>query len=118
MNADPRVMRALPRPAHPAGVRRDDRADATPPAQDGYGLWALELRSSGDLIGYTGLNRPSWTAPFTPCVEVGWRLTPAAWGAGYATEAGRAALGIGFGPVRPGRGRVVHGAGQRPRPAP
>ena len=99
MNADPRVMEHFPAPL----TRResDELIERMQRRllQDGYGLWALELRSSGDLIGYTGLNRPSWTAPFTPCVEVGWRLTPAAWGAGYATEAGRAALGIAFGPA-------------------
>src|SRR5262249_40391262 len=36
-------------------------------------------------------------APFTPCVEVGWRLAFAYWGHGYATEAARLALDYGFG---------------------
>jgi RimJ/RimL family protein N-acetyltransferase len=97
MNADPRVMEHFP-----AALTRRESDELIERMQrrllqDGYGLWALELRSSGDLIGFTGLTSPSWTAPFTPCVEVGWRLTPAAWGAGYAAEAGRAALAIGFG---------------------
>jgi RimJ/RimL family protein N-acetyltransferase len=41
-----------------------------------------------------------FNAPFTPCVEVGWRLAFAHWGHGYATEAARLALGHGFGAVR------------------
>ncbi len=68
----------------------------------GYGLWALELRDAaapgaGELLGFTGLNVVSFRAPFTPAVEVGWRLRRSAWGEGYATEAARAALAFGFG---------------------
>jgi ribosomal-protein-alanine N-acetyltransferase len=63
---------------------------------NGYGLWALELRATGELIGFTGLAKPSFEAHFTPAVEIGWRLARSAWGSGYATEAARAALGFGF----------------------
>lgn len=38
-------------------------------------------------------------AAFTPAVETGWRLARAHWGQGYATEAARAALMHGFGPL-------------------
>ncbi len=62
----------------------------------GYGLWALELRSTGELIGFAGLAVPEFEAHFTPAVEVGWRLARSAWGHGYATEAGKAALAFGF----------------------
>ena len=62
----------------------------------GFGLWALEVRDGGDLIGLTGFSVPEFEADFTPAVEVGWRLAAPAWGRGYATEAARAALGFGF----------------------
>jgi ribosomal-protein-alanine N-acetyltransferase len=62
----------------------------------GYGLWALELRATGEFVGFTGLAVPSFDAHFTPAVEIGWRLARAAWGEGYATEAARAALAFGF----------------------
>jgi len=62
----------------------------------GYGLWALELRSSGEFIGFTGLAMTTFDAHFTPAVEIGWRLARSAWGEGYATEAARAALAFGF----------------------
>jgi ribosomal-protein-alanine N-acetyltransferase len=62
----------------------------------GFGLWALEVRDGGGLIGFTGLAVPRFEAHFTPAVEVGWRLAAPAWGRGYATEAGSAALGFGF----------------------
>ena len=63
---------------------------------DGFGFWAIEARESGALLGLAGLSRPRFDAAFTPCVEIGWRLRRDAWGRGYATEAARKALEIGF----------------------
>ena len=48
------------------------------------------------FIGYVGLWPATFPAPFTPAVEVGWRLAADQWGRGYATEGARAALGYGF----------------------
>jgi RimJ/RimL family protein N-acetyltransferase len=62
----------------------------------GYGIWALELRASGELLGFTGFDVATYDAPFTPAVEIGWRLAHAHWGCGYATEAAQAALAYGF----------------------
>jgi RimJ/RimL family protein N-acetyltransferase len=64
--------------------------------EHGFGLWALEVAASGEFIGFTGLIWQTFPAPFTPAVEVGWRLARAAWGHGYASEAAGAALGVGF----------------------
>jgi RimJ/RimL family protein N-acetyltransferase len=62
----------------------------------GFGVFAAEEREPGEFMGFVGLNVPSFEAKFTPCVEVGWRLARAHWGKGYATEAAREALRIGF----------------------
>ena len=43
-----------------------------------------------------GLHKPEIELPFTPCVEIGWRLSKKNWSNGYATEAARAALGFSF----------------------
>jgi RimJ/RimL family protein N-acetyltransferase len=54
----------------------------------GYGMWALEHRASGALIGRVGyLDRPGW-----PGFELGWLLAREHWGHGYAREAAAAAL--------------------------
>lgn len=64
--------------------------------QTGYTLWAAEEKSSGELMGFIGLNRVKWEAPFSPAVEIGWRLGSQYWQQGYATEGAKAALDYGF----------------------
>jgi RimJ/RimL family protein N-acetyltransferase len=60
----------------------------------GFGLWAVERAEHGALLGMAGLN------PVPPGIitgeglEIGWRLARHAWGHGYATEAGRAAVDV------------------------
>jgi hypothetical protein len=49
-----------------------------------------------EFIGFIGLSTPRFTAHFTPCVEIGWRLAYEYWGYGFATEGAKAALGYGF----------------------
>jgi RimJ/RimL family protein N-acetyltransferase len=65
-------------------------------ARHGFGLWALELQAQPGFIGYTGLQHVPFEAAFTPAVELGWRLSRACWGHGYASEAARAAITFAF----------------------
>jgi ribosomal-protein-alanine N-acetyltransferase len=96
MNADPVVMEhfqaTLTRAESDAFVERI----AACFAERGYGLWALEVLETGDFIGYAGLWPAAFDAPFTPAIEVGWRLAQHAWGHGYAPEAARASVADGF----------------------
>ncbi len=96
LNADPEVMACFPAPL--AREESDALAErvATLIAQRGWGVWALERKEDGCFIGFTGLHEPSDQLPFSPCVEVAWRLARAAWGQGLACEAARAALSWGF----------------------
>jgi RimJ/RimL family protein N-acetyltransferase len=45
---------------------------------------------------FIGLNVPGYRLPFSPCVEIGWRLAYDHWGKGYASEGARGALIFGF----------------------
>ncbi|WP_415889229.1 GNAT family N-acetyltransferase [Neptuniibacter sp. SY11_33] len=63
---------------------------------NGWGLWAVEEKASGQFIGFVGLNSPLIELPCSPCVEVGWRLSTAFWGKGYATEAAQKVLEFAF----------------------
>lgn len=62
----------------------------------GYGMFALEERSSRELVGRVGLMlHPDWPLE-GPKVEVGWTLQRSAWGRGYATEGALASLEFAF----------------------
>jgi RimJ/RimL family protein N-acetyltransferase len=99
MCADPEIQRYYFQPpadraACDAWIDRMRRHNA----EHGFAYWAVELPGEAGLIGAIGLTRvrsPGY--PFAPAVEIGWRLTRAYWGQGYATEAARAVLDDGFG---------------------
>jgi RimJ/RimL family protein N-acetyltransferase len=75
----------------------------------GYGFWALEEKATGALVGRGGL----WFPEGWPMLEVGWTLARSAWGKGYATELGRAALDIAFAQGVPKVGSVILPANER-----
>ncbi len=96
LNADPEVMRHFP------GTMTAAESDAFVDRieslfeQQGFGLWALEVKDGDAFIGFTGLHPMPPGVPGEGGFEVGWRLARRAWGHGYATEAARAAVGLAF----------------------
>ena len=94
MNADPEVMRYFPAP-----LTREETAASLDRLrrgidERGWGLWAVEV--NGEFAGFTGLNTPSFSAHFIPCVEIGWRFRQEFWGRGLAYRAAIKALQFGF----------------------
>jgi RimJ/RimL family protein N-acetyltransferase len=96
MNADPEVMRYFP------SILTKQESDALVKrfeahlSEHGFGLFVAELKSTGEFIGFVGLNIPSFEAHFTPCVEIGWRLAKEYWNNGYATEGAIETMRYGF----------------------
>jgi RimJ/RimL family protein N-acetyltransferase len=92
LNADPNVMEFMP------GTLSRDQSDAlfdriqSHFQSHGFGLFAAELRPEHAFIGYIGLAVPRFQSHFTPCVEIGWRLSAAYWNRSLATEGARAVL--------------------------
>lgn len=96
INADPKVMAFFPSILdRTASDELADRCEALIDER-GWGFWAVENKDESRFIGYVGLHVPSADLPFSPCVEVGWRLAADSWGKGYATEAASGALNVGF----------------------
>lgn len=97
LNADPDVMEFLP------SILTREESDAFAARirahfeERGYGLWAVEVVDTAPFVGFVGLAHPPFDTPFTPCVEICWRLAREHWGNGYATEAALGALAFGFG---------------------
>ena len=99
INGDPMVMEFIGPPLN------DDQSDAMFARsrlswnENGFGKFAVELPGENDFIGYVGLAIPPFQSHFTPCVEIGWRLTSQYWGHGYATEAAKAVRNFAFNTV-------------------
>jgi 3-dehydroquinate dehydratase/shikimate dehydrogenase len=96
LNADPRVMEYFP------DLKSREESDQLAKllsehiATCGWGPWAVSLLATQEFIGFIGLKNVQFEAPFTPAVEIGWRLSFKAWGKGYATEGAKASLAYGF----------------------
>lgn len=99
MNADARVREFFP------GMLSRQESDASVEIFSehiencGWGLWATSLAETGEFIGFIGIQKVNFSAPFnqkSPAVEIGWRLAFKHWGKGYATEGALAALKYGF----------------------
>jgi RimJ/RimL family protein N-acetyltransferase len=107
INADQEVMRWI----GDGSIRDEHQTEAGIEAWErdweryGFGLFALELRTAGELIGFAGLAVPEFLPEVMPAVEIGWRLGRPFWRCGLATEAARAALR--FGLIDRGLQRIV-----------
>jgi [ribosomal protein S5]-alanine N-acetyltransferase len=102
---DPEVMRYVGSDGKPrtreesaAGVARMMEGQR----RNGFSLWAVELRETGEMIGVCGVVHVDGTGPD---VELVYEFQRSAWGQGYATEAARACLDTALGPL--GIERVV-----------
>jgi len=96
MNADPKVMEYFLGTKSPEESKKEMEVLEKHIEKYGWGFWAVELSQSGQWIGMIGLKHVAIVAPFTPAVEIGWRLSHPFWGKGYATEGALASLKYGF----------------------
>lgn len=96
LNADSLVMEYFP--ARLSRLESDAAIDRFEQhhTDQGFGFWAVDWLETGQFVGFVGLAVPRFDAPFTPCVEIGWRLDRAWWGRGIATEAAGACLSYAF----------------------
>lgn len=101
-HADARVMTYLGGPSGPAIAWRSMRYMAGLWQMDGFAMFSIIERVSGQWIGRGGPIRPyDW-----PGVEIGWGLLPDWWGKGLALEATAMATEFAFNQL--GLDAVVH----------
>jgi RimJ/RimL family protein N-acetyltransferase len=90
--ADPEVVRHVGRPFSRADAWLHIATMLGHWQLRGYGMWAVQERGGGPLIGRIGFYDPEgW-----PGLELGWMLARTHWGRGLATEGARAALAFAF----------------------
>ena len=92
--SDRETMRYYPMSFDRAAVADWIQRNRTRYANDGYGLWAMILKSTCELIGDCGLVRQSVDA--VDEIEIGYHVRRDLWNQGYASEAARACRDFGF----------------------
>ena len=96
LNNDPRVMEYFPSTLSETDSRQFLYKMQKMFDNKGYCYFAVDLIDTGKFIGFIGLCDQEYESPFTPCVDIGWRISPEYWGYGYATEGARKCLEYGF----------------------
>jgi RimJ/RimL family protein N-acetyltransferase len=97
INADPKVMEFFPwRRSHEESDTALESVNKMIRAT-GYGFYAMELRATGEPIGFCGVAPANLDGIFPlGTMEIGWRLATRFWGHGYVTEAGKSLLAMAF----------------------
>ena len=86
--SDGETMKYYPRPYDENGVRRWIDWCLESYRQNGFGLWALELKETGTFIGDCGISMQRIDGELLP--EIGYHVHKKYWRQGYAKEACRA----------------------------
>lgn len=92
MNSSVEVMRYFPATLSAEELDRFVDRIVAEFEEFGHGLYAVELKETGEFIGYVGFHRFCFDAPFSPGWEIGWRLSDRFWHRGLATKAASACL--------------------------
>lgn len=96
IDQDPKVCEFLPSIGNRDKTTQSIHKFITHYRDHGFSLYAVELKSTGEMIGWCGLMIPAFEAHFMPAVEIAWRLASQHWNHGYATEAAKAVLQYAF----------------------
>ena len=94
LNNDPEVIRyTWDQPFESVSAAETFLAGYSHYRQYGFGRWAVIRRQDDQFLGWCGLNY----TPATDEYDIGFRFFREYWGQGYATEAAKACIDLGFG---------------------
>lgn len=96
INADPEVMEFFPTSLNFSQTTTFVERMEMLFAKKGFCYFAVDKLEDNSFIGFIGLSEQRFEAPFTPCIDIGWRLSRKEWNKGYATEGAKACLNHAF----------------------
>ena len=96
INADERVMEFFPATKTYQQTEEFVHRMQTQFAEKGFCYFAVDTLINGEFIGFIGLSLQTFESAFTPCIDIGWRLSYSAWNKGFATEGAAACLEYAF----------------------
>lgn len=96
INADVDVMRFFPSTQTPEQTEQFIKRMQKSFAESGFCYFAVDSLQNQELIGFIGLAEQKFEADFTPCIDIGWRLSKASWNKGFATEGAKRCLDFAF----------------------
>jgi len=96
MCADDEVMRYFPKKLDTSEATAFLQRIRSDIEKRGWGLFAVELKATGEFIGFIGLHVHPAEFELADAPEIGWRLLPKYWQQGYATEGAKAVLKYAF----------------------
>lgn len=105
LNADPEIMRFFPGTLTYEETEHMVARMRSHYARHSWTFFAVELQDTNEFAGMVGLNNVGYETPFTPAVEIGWRIARQHQRKGYAMEAADACLAFAFETL--GRNEIV-----------
>lgn len=96
INADPEIMKFFPKTQTTEETQSFIERMQKQFTEFGYCYFAVELLADSEFIGFIGIAYQTYQADYTPCTDIGWRLSKKHWGKGYATEGAKRCLEYAF----------------------
>lgn len=96
INADPEVMEFFPSTQTLEKTEKFVTRMQNEFEESGYCYFAVDLLSTNEFIGFIGISYQTFKSIFTPCIDIGWRLSQGHWGKGLATEGAKRCLEFAF----------------------
>ncbi len=96
LNADPKVMKFFPGLKSYVETEEFIRRMQMQMTANGFCYYAVDKLAGSQFIGFIGMSQQLFESPFTPCIDIGWRLSENQWGNGFATEGARRCLDHAF----------------------
>ena len=96
INSDPQVMEFFPSIPNYQQTEEFIERMKKQFTEKGFCYFAVDKLIDNEFIGFVGISEQNYESEFTPCVDIGWRLSRKEWNKGFATEGAKKCLEFAF----------------------